>query len=56
MANLDGKLEKNGHGHICDLTVCLKSMKVTNEELCKINKDLKTTTNELKTTMNVLVK
>jgi hypothetical protein len=56
MENLDGKLKRNGQGHIYELMVCLKSMKATNEELRKINKDLKTTTNELKTTMDVLVK
>jgi hypothetical protein len=44
MANLDGKLENSGQGHIYELKVCLESMEATNEKLRKTFKDLKTTT------------
>ncbi len=47
MANLDGKSESSGQGHIYELEVCLESMEATNEKLCKRSKDLKTTTDVL---------
>jgi hypothetical protein len=44
MANLDGKSESSGLGHIYELEVHLESMEATNEKLRKTSKDLKTTT------------